>query len=255
MPSHIKRLKIREVSLCANGANERAEILLYKNAQGEGQMFDLAKLPAEVQTIVKAELDRLTAENVKIANELGEVKKSLDETKAKLETVSVTKTEKSEDIFKGMSPEAVAIFKKQQDDLAVFQKALNAERDLRLDREYMEIAKTLVPSVGLDISKAAKLMRVIDQIDKSLGEDLKTILKSAQAAAEKAVVLEKELGKNTSTVQVTDDPYRKLEQIAKSKLENKDSIYKTFADAFLAAVNENQDLYKAHQDRQASAKK
>lgn len=242
MSTYVRRIKLSEVSLCAAGANPNAQVLLYKSATPAGveMPFDIAKLPEEFRKSLEVEFARIAKENKDALDVLtaGHV-----EALAKAAPV-VPPVKTQEEIEKSLPDSVRAELVKQRADTEILRKALDDERNLRLDREFTEVAKSLVPSTGVDIVKVAKILRTVDGIDKGMCKDLQDVLKAAQASADLVAKLTKEAGSASSKNDSADTAYGKLAKIAHGLVAAK--ICDTYADAFLKAVNDNDSLYAEH---------
>lgn len=132
-------------------------------------------------------------------------------------------------------------FEKQQADLAEATRVAKAERDLRLDAEYLEKARGF-KALGVDTSNLAKTLRKAADLDPDLFVEIDQVLKAADAQIAEGN-LYKSLGAPASVIE-SGSAHDRLDAIAKSLVaEGKASDYAT---ALSKAAEENPDLYAEH---------
>lgn len=235
MPTKLRRLRISEVSLCRTGANQRADVTLYKSIDEEITMFDLSKITdPSLRKMVEDEIARInalkTAEETKATEAVNksvasdakvvDIQKQLDTAIAK---------SKPTDPLAGV-PEDI---RKRLDDS---EKALKVERDARLDRENEVIVKTLIGAAPADVVAVAKVLKRLSDEDRKTVE---AVLRSAGEIAKKVETLTKETG-HKQPGSDGENAGERLMKLAKTLVDTK--VCKSFADAMTKASRENPSL-------------
>lgn len=239
MPTALRRLRIQEVSFCRNGANQKAEVKLYKSLDvGEDMQFDLTKITDEnVRKMVQDEIARIEALKAESETKLtAEVAKSAD-LKQKLDTSTeqIAKFNKPPvDPLAGV-PESV---RKQLNDMET---ELKIEKSARLDRENEAVVKSLVGSFACDVTAVAKAWK---DIPAGAREAMETVLKAAKAQSDKLLEITKQSAGISGSLGASEDASSKLTVIAKSLVETK--VCKNMGEAMEKASKDNPELYAEH---------
>jgi hypothetical protein len=131
-------------------------------------------------------------------------------------TAEKSDSEKDEAVFKGMTPEAIAIVKKAQADA---DEARKSAEELRVEKANGEWAQRIAKHdrLGLDAAALAPSMRTLEEKDPDLAKAVETALSAANTQVEKGA-LYAEIGGLTAAYG-SDSPYGKLETLAKARVE------------------------------------
>jgi hypothetical protein len=174
-----------------------------------------------------------------------------DAAKAETETVKAdlakAKAEPAgeDDFLKSLSPGAREAFQKQAERLEKAESMAKAERDHRIDQEFL--AKAANVTVPGDRAQIAKAMRTIDELGGDVAETFTRILRYADEMAHQAGIT-KMVGYDGGDD--SSDPQSKLETLAKTRAEKNGEPY---AKAYTAVLDtpEGQSLYAELDKRSA----
>jgi len=201
-----------------------------ESMSGKIEKGDFTELPDEALEYIEKVEDRV----LEVEAERDELAKKLTAAEAVATPVAKADESEAEDIFKGLTPGAREHIQKMETDLAEAQAIAKAERDARLDREFLAKAESLS---GLAIS-AADLAPVLKGVGETSPELLAKVTEVLTAAsnAVKESALFTEIGKRGST-----ESAGKVEDIAKA-LQKADTKL-TKEQAFAKALEDNPALY------------
>jgi hypothetical protein len=216
MATKIKNANITKVDLVTKGANPGAKILLYKSfeeKQGGNNVKEfIDSLKAQDETVeIGKKLDELYAVELQ---EKEDIAKKLEVANASIEEINKAKeAEKTEeDIMKGLSDEAISIFKSLKVRLDASEnlaKKLADERDIE---KFDNISKSLNIGEVLEVSKV--LREVNNKCSKETYELLEKTLKASKAQIEKGELFSE---KGTSRESDVSD-WKAVEQKALAKM-------------------------------------
>lgn len=223
MPNRLTGLKIKRVALVDQGADQHADMVLFKRFTKEKDMtvkldalpeslrkhFEGATSQELVDAVASALADKKNPEVTKLQGELKTSKAQVDELTKKLE--EATKDDTPDDVTKGMSDEVKKAFEAERTAREEMQKRLDAEVEKNAIRDFTEIAKQYESIPG---AAPVKLGPVLYRLNKNAltDEDRDFVSELLGAAAgvvkEKGLLLE-ELGRS-SDGGTTDDPVMKI---------------------------------------------
>lgn len=226
MAVKLKRLRITEIALCAQGRNPEADILLYKSARNK---MDLASLPKEVQDYVaklQSDLDQANSRAL-------DLEKSLTAAKAAVPIVA-------QPVVVEKSVEIPVELQKHLDRQTAEIETLRKSLDTQACEKYVLLAKSELAAVpGID-SLAAKLYQ-LNKSDSALVDELRTVLKSlTERATVGETVLTSTIGVDVSgsaSAKVMD----RVTTMAKSLVANKEAP--SLAHAITKVLTDNPALY------------
>jgi hypothetical protein len=136
-------------------------------------------------------------------------------------------------------------FEKQASDLAEATKVAKAERDLRVDAEYIKKAREDYGDLALGKPEDfGRTLRKVAEFDADVFVEMDRVLKAAAAQVAEAALF-KSIGAPASIVE-SGSARERLESIAKSAVESDSTGNLTFAMALAKAAEDNPDLYEAH---------
>jgi len=184
---------------------------------------DAIDLPTEVYEYIEA----LEAANAEMSDEL---EKMADEF-----------AQEEEDIMKSADPAVVAIVKAAEERAAAAEAIAKAERDFRLEREFVAKAAEL-PHVAADTdSFGAILKTVAESVDEEVFKALMDVLTTANASIESGELFA-ELGKSSSFD--NDGPMSEINKVAAKLVDADPSL--TPEQAVAKAVATDPTLYNAY---------
>lgn len=230
----LRRLQFDEVSMVAEGGNPLTDIVFYKSAprsepaqETKEMVFDINTIPEPFRKSVQDELARRDQE-LELAKATPKVSEVVPP------AVKPPELDIPEPIAKAMNV--------QRDEILDLRKRLEQKEEA----EYVTFAKSEFPNIQ-DIDKLAVSLFKLSKTDKTLADDLRRALKSAQEIAKSAAgILTEERG--ASKAPVGTGAYAKAEAIAKSKLVGQaDQGPVAFAKALTATFHENPSLYDEYQ--------
>jgi hypothetical protein len=178
-----------------------------------------------------------------------ELERQLAEAKAKPAADPTPATDPAqEEVLRGLSPEAQAIFKRQQDEIAAQRTANEATaavvrqlQDESETRRFVEIARAEIPNLTGTLEEKAAMLRTFHGLGKEKYDAQLKQLKAANAALASSAL--REVGRSEEGGEADDTPAGKLDAIAK-EIVSKDATGKTtYAVAYSRACSENTDLY------------
>lgn len=190
MRHRLSNMELDFVSLVPAGDDPMAQVVISKAApnNSEESMGDINK--AELAPEVVAYIDGLEAEVDTLSEQVEKSEKDIEAKDAEITALneriekSVPKDEASqEEITKSLlekaDPAVRALIEKQQADLAETQRIAKAEREARLEREFIAKAETL-PMLSEDKAALAGLLRrAADLLPEDDAKTLDTVLKAA----------------------------------------------------------------------------
>lgn len=219
MPRKLSRIRIVEGSVCRQGANQRAKIALFKSADVEpacscqrnvNQGEEMA--PKNTEQNEGGVLASLSE------SQIAEIKKSLglDDKKHHDELMAKANTQ-----------------------IEALSKALEAEREVRLQRDAIEKASKM-PVAGATVEAVATMLRKVNAVDPKIGEEIEKILSACSKAITESNLMKEAgvQGNGTPSTSIS-----KMETIAKSIKEKNPQM--TDAEAMVAAYDANPGLYEA----------
>ncbi len=226
-------LRLNAVALCGEGANSRADIILTKRKETMNMPKSFAELlealqPAEADLIKNHLAAEVAAAEAAKDAEIGELTKSVTSLQGQVATLE--KSKPAEDaILKGLSPEAKALFAKQQEAIDTLVKA-----------RQEETANVLFAKVKAIPCEESVLKSVLSAASPAVVE----VLEKAAAAIEKgAMEATGRDGQAEFTGTRQDDYYAKLEKSAKEIAVAKGC---TFEQAFYDACAADPDTYRKY---------
>jgi len=242
MATKIKDANIHKVDLVTRGANPGAKILLYKSfdeKQGGNNVKEfIDSLKAQDETVeIGKKLEEL------YANELIEkegLAKKLEEANTSLEKINKAKeAEKTdEEIMKGLSDEAVNIFKSLKVRLDASENLAKKLADERDVEKFDNISKSL--NVG-EVSEVSKVLRdVNNKCSKETYELLEKTLKANKVQIEKGGLFSE---KGTIRESNTPSSWESIVEKALSKIEKANLTDEQRISAFLS-TEEGQREYE-----------
>lgn len=261
IPTIVKSLEVVEVSLVDVPANPGATVALFKRRDPSDQPEDsqmtktvdelakgLTDAEKQIETLTKA-AETNTAELKKRDDKITELTAELEKAKA-----GAGKPAEGEDIFKGMTPAAVELFKKMQADRAADAETLAKMRDKDETTEAIEKAKTEYPSVPT--TTPAELGPIMKRVasNKTTAEDvakLTQILKASSTLVEKAL----EGGESGAVVMKTgtDSVIAKVDIEAKELMKANSKL--TIDDARHEVFKRSPELAQAYRDEMNAPKR
>lgn len=229
-------LDLNAVALCNQGANTRADILLFKRKETKSmpQTFEelmkgLEPSAAELVTKHIGELQAADKEAIgKLTTRVTELEKAAAEKSAKKQPIQPT--EKMEDVFKGASPEMMAEINKMRTALQQLQEAQANE----LTEKRYQLCKAIPV-------EEAKLRDVLKSVSPAAAE----VLQAAAAVIEAGIMKEKGTSVDGQMHgQSADDAYAALEKSAKDIMSANAGM--TFEKAFTEACNRDPQSYQKY---------
>lgn len=202
---------------------------LAKEAADMPDTFDISTLPEEAQ----AAFASLTEQVASLSEQV---------TKAQTEGKTPEQVE-AEEVAKALDGMPAALRKAwadQQAELAEATAVAKAEREIRLDAEYLAKAKSL-PLVGEDRKDLADVLKALNAFDTDLAEKVEKYLRAANAQIEEGNLF-KAAGAPAAVIE-TGSAHERLDAIAKS-IATEESI--SYPEALQKATEQNPDLYAAH---------
>lgn len=187
-----------EVSLVDVPANQLADVLIWKSADKERTVPELADgaidaLPAEVQEYI-GELEKM------VAAQEDKLSKMADEMKAKMKGKGYDdEEEEGEDkmskVLKGADPALVELVKGLQDRAEAAEMLAKSERETRLEGEFIAKAKAEFGGLPVDTEELGKaLMHLAENVAPEQASVITTALSKASVALGNPAVFE-EIGK------------------------------------------------------------
>lgn len=192
----------------------------------------LKGLPQEVQDEITKLMDQ-AGQVTDLQKQVNDLKEQIEKSKGQEDGGEG----EGEDLFKGMTPEQRAFFKKQQEKVEAAEKMAKAEKEARLNKEFIQKAAEFD---GLAV-KAEELGPVLKAASESLSEEqfakLEEVLKGASNAIKTGEVF-KEVGSGEAgSSSVWDEIQKKAEELRKEDT----SLSKEAAET--RVLEENPDLY------------
>lgn len=192
----------------------------------------------------------LTAVPADVVEHLEKTEKELEDAKARIEELEksdegdTTEEEQSDDdIIKGADPAVRELLEKAQAEAAEAQEIAKAEREARLNREFLEKADSL-PHVGGERGEVASLLKELsEKVDAESFAKVEEILRAANEQ-----ISEGELFKTAGMTGAgtTGDAYAQIESLAKNLQESDANL--SFEQAFDKVLEENPNLYTRYQE-------
>lgn len=215
MGTSLRRLKIKEVSLCRTGANQKADIILFKSLTDEVQMFDINKLTDPVlRKMVEDEIARINAE---LATAKAEVVTKTNEVAAATAEVTELKKMKQNPPADPLANLPADVRKVLDDERAKRVELEKSFNDLKAKSVMTEtvayVAKTF-PSVGVHSDVA----KVIVKLAPEERATLETILSAANTRLEKFEAATKTVGTNSANTETSDDPQIAFDNLVKAEM-------------------------------------
>lgn len=215
MPRKLSRIKITEGSVCRRGANQLANIMLFKSATGDAGCGCGSDNNKEIEQMPAPKMNQECAsDNAEVMPRVDEIRKELKDEIAKRET----------DLAKA---------KAQIEEMG---KALAAERDARLQRDAIEKASAM-PVAGASVAEVAAVLRKARAVDEKMADELEKIF-SACSKAIAASPMMKEIG---STGGQKTDSQTRVDAIIKSLRDKNPEM--TEAEAMVKAYEVNPAVY------------
>jgi hypothetical protein len=144
-------------------------------------------------------------------------------------------------------------FTKQAADLAEATKVAKAERDLRVDAEFIQKAREDYGDLPIKPEDFGPVLRKVAEFDATVFVEVDRVLKAAAAIASETALL-KSIG--SPAAQMRDgSAVSNLDSIAKAAVEADSTGNLTYAMALAKAAEEHPDLYEAHVREQRAAQK
>lgn len=210
----IKRLTLTEGSAVPEGANQMARICLFKARDGAPSEPEESEMHEDKKPTATEMLKSLSAEQI------DELRKTL-----------------VDDVTKSLDAQA----KKHAAELETITKALNGERELRLQREYVDKAKTM-PVPGASTDDVAGVLRLAATKDQTLADAIEKILKTCSAAFSSSNLF-REIGTDNGG---PTDSIGKAQAIAKSIRAQDPKL--TEAESMVRAYEMHPELYDDYVD-------
>jgi hypothetical protein len=189
------------------------------------------------------------------ATEFEEGKESEGTTLADEDELDKEDTEKSiqkslESLPAAVRNQMTALWKSNREEIKKreeLEKALKAERDERLRKEFVEKANSEFPHVpGKSPEELGLMLKTLHGVVPKIAEDLEGIFKSVSVAIEKTGLL-KELGSGLGSRSGGASAYAKLDGMAREAVSKSGDSY---AKAFETAMKNNPELYSQYLDEQ-----
>jgi len=268
MPTNLRNLQIDEGSLVDKGANQHAEIKLFKNhsdSEGREHMDDIDKAGAKLSTkskgIIRQTIDALRGidglEDLEITetkkgdsmSENEDMQKRIDELQIEADKVNeLTKNvedltkqladNEPEDVLKGASDEVIEKMVDMQKQLDEAKADASSANEAVLAKRYEDMASEL-ENLG-EVAKTADMIRKAH--DAGFGDELVEALTSASAIVKANGTIMTELGSDADTDGNADS---KLDKLAKKYQEDNSVTY----EAAVLAVVKSDEGRKIHSER------
>jgi chromosome segregation ATPase len=272
----LKKLKVSRVDLVATGANQEdddgSHVLLFKRAPdgdhpkpGEEIMKEVKdmtpeELLAHVTAVEKAkeetegklttataDLEKATKDLKTQTEKVTTLTKSVTDLEAEVKKLTpVKKDDDKDDILKGL-PEEVkkqvdAQIASEREAREKVEKALQVERDARLDKEYLEKAAPLKAVPG----KPEEIAKMLKAIDENLPEEQATAINKALSTMSEAIVNGELLKSMGEHIEQPEDltPMEELEKVAKTLMAADKDL--TAEQAMAQASADNPKLVEAY---------
>lgn len=212
------------VSLVPAGDDPMAQVVIAKadpdttirNPQ-EGNMGDEKIAKDDLAPEVVAYIDALESEVDDLSKSVEDLTAERDELAKAAAPTGIVKSEEDQrkEMLEKADPAIRALIEKQEKDLEEVRKAAEAERNARLDREYISKAETL-PMINSDKATLGGLLRrVTESVSKEDAEALETILRAANEQITKSNLFT-EVGRGGADTVVSKSVEAKAEELRKA---------------------------------------
>jgi len=202
------------------------------NTKTSEVILDLSALPDEVKTVVEEHIAGLTKRAADAEAEAKEAKAEVDVLKA-----GDGNEGNEEEILKNADPAIREMVEKAQAEAAEATAIAKAERDARLNREFLAKAESLPFVPGETKRKADILKSASASLTPEDYIELETMFKSMNEVISKSAMF-KSIG---SSAFDEGSPQGKVEKLAKTRADEKSISYEQ---AYTEVLNENPDLYE-----------
>ena len=234
-PTWLKNLRLNEVSLVGQGANQHANVCLFKSADDplpnkEGHMADKTELEKALDDLAKAQGD-IAGLNLKVSGLDTDLTKAQADLRSRERDLTDTRTDLTRELTKNADPEEELLKGMSEPAKAAFlaQKATNEKLVKRLEKDFAGL-----PVKADDFAPIMKMAKA--NLDDEQMTELNRILKAGSEALKDLEVM-KGLSNGGQAPTSAED---KLEKMAKERA-GKDNI--TFEQAYSKVLNDNPDLY------------
>ena len=264
MATKLKKMRLTSVDLVRAGANQKADICLYKSADAQQTQDDNDEIRKDGYNMIKIDKSRFTADELEQYEELirkAAVDPEIGEEEMEDEKPPVPQRKKRpvffedmdkadddfEDMDKGCKTRKSA---EESEDIPDVYKSALAHQEERLAeleksiamKEYTEIAKKYAP-LGENEEELAKTLYEMAQSSPEAYDKYISILNKSLDLVEKSGIFH-EIGKS-GNVSGPATTVGKVESIAKGYMQNEPSM--TYEEAMMKAWDDNPDLIKEYE--------